>query len=269
MLGSTTAARTDPLREARADPRSQGQDGVLDGRAGAARRSAREHADRPGHRGVARAHEAREHVPRAPADADRRGRATAHDVQPDRRGDRPPLHHRARTCRRSPSAPSSAGRSARPSSPSRDTGCSRPTTRRSSCGSSRTSPGSRSCARPSPRRGHPHRDGRGGARQGSGDAHEGRAEPRQDDQLRDRLRDLGVRPLREPRASRSEQAQAYIDAYLARFPHVQAFIARTIAQAGEDGYATSLLGRRRPVPELRASNRQTRGVRRAASRSTS
>jgi len=56
-----------------------------------------------------------------------------------------------------------------------------------------------------------------------------------------------------------EQAQAYIDAYLARFPQVQDFIARTIAQAGEDGYATSLLGRRRPVPELRAMNRQTRG----------
>ena len=56
-----------------------------------------------------------------------------------------------------------------------------------------------------------------------------------------------------------EQAQAYIDAYLARFPHVQDFIARTIAQASEDGYATSLLGRRRPVPELRAMNRQTRG----------
>jgi len=56
-----------------------------------------------------------------------------------------------------------------------------------------------------------------------------------------------------------EEAQAYIDAYLARFPLVQAFIARTIAQASEDGYATSLLGRRRPVPELRASNRQTRG----------
>jgi len=56
-----------------------------------------------------------------------------------------------------------------------------------------------------------------------------------------------------------EQAQAYIDAYLARFPHVQAFIARTIVQASEDGYATSLLGRRRPVPELRAMNRQTRG----------
>jgi DNA polymerase-1 len=56
-----------------------------------------------------------------------------------------------------------------------------------------------------------------------------------------------------------EQAQAYIDAYLARFPRVQAFIARTITQTAEDGYASSLLGRRRPVPELRASNRQTRG----------
>jgi DNA polymerase I len=56
-----------------------------------------------------------------------------------------------------------------------------------------------------------------------------------------------------------EQAQAYIDAYLARFPLVQAFIARAITQASDEGYATSLMGRRRPVPELRASNRQTRG----------
>jgi len=56
-----------------------------------------------------------------------------------------------------------------------------------------------------------------------------------------------------------DEAQRYIDAYLARFPHVQDFIARTIEQAGRDGYVTSLLGRRRPVPEIRASNRQTRG----------
>src|SRR5215210_5473023 len=57
-----------------------------------------------------------------------------------------------------------------------------------------------------------------------------------------------------------EEAQAYIDAYLARFPHVQDFIARTIEQARRDGYVTSLLGRRRPVPEIRASNRQTRSL---------
>src|ERR671938_296451 len=57
-----------------------------------------------------------------------------------------------------------------------------------------------------------------------------------------------------------DEAQAYIDAYLARFPHVQDFIQRTIEQAREDGYTTSLLGRRRPVPELRTSNRQTRSL---------
>ncbi len=57
-----------------------------------------------------------------------------------------------------------------------------------------------------------------------------------------------------------EQAQAYIDTYLARFPRVQDFIARTIAQAAADGYVTTLLGRRRPIPELRASNRQTRSL---------
>jgi DNA polymerase-1 len=57
-----------------------------------------------------------------------------------------------------------------------------------------------------------------------------------------------------------EQAQEYIDAYLARFPHVQDFIARTIEEARRDGYVTSLLGRRRPVPEIRAGNRQTRSL---------
>jgi DNA polymerase-1 len=57
-----------------------------------------------------------------------------------------------------------------------------------------------------------------------------------------------------------EQAQEYIDAYLARFPHVQDFIARTIEEATKDGYVTSLLGRRRPVQEIRAQNRQTRSL---------
>jgi DNA polymerase-1 len=57
-----------------------------------------------------------------------------------------------------------------------------------------------------------------------------------------------------------EEAQAYIDTYLARFPHVQDFIQRTIEQATADGYVTTLLGRRRPVPEIRASNRQTRAL---------
>src|SRR5215217_4879649 len=57
-----------------------------------------------------------------------------------------------------------------------------------------------------------------------------------------------------------EQAQEYIDSYLARFPHVQDFIERTIEHAERDGYVTSLMGRRRPVPEIRTRNRQTRAL---------
>ena len=66
-----------------------------------------------------------------------------------------------------------------------------------------------------------------------------------------------------------EQAQAYIDAYLARFPHVQDFIARTIEQATRDGYVTSLLGRRRPVPEIRAVEPRRRARSASGSPSTS
>jgi DNA polymerase-1 len=43
-------------------------------------------------------------------------------------------------------------------------------------------------------------------------------------------------------------------------PYVQDFIARTIEQAKRDGYVTTLFGRRRPVPEIRATNRQTRSL---------
>jgi DNA polymerase-1 len=57
-----------------------------------------------------------------------------------------------------------------------------------------------------------------------------------------------------------EEAAAYIEAYLARFPNVQDFIQRTVEQAERDGFVRTLLGRRRPIPELRASNRQTRSL---------
>ncbi len=53
-----------------------------------------------------------------------------------------------------------------------------------------------------------------------------------------------------------DEAQQYIDTYLGRYPGVQAFITRTIEETAERGYALTLLGRQRPIPELRAKNRQ-------------
>ncbi|UJA20457.1 DNA polymerase I [Thermoleophilia bacterium SCSIO 60948] len=53
-----------------------------------------------------------------------------------------------------------------------------------------------------------------------------------------------------------EEAAAYIDRYFQRFPAIQRFIDRTIDEATEAGYVTTLLGRRRLIPELRSTNRQ-------------
>jgi DNA polymerase-1 len=53
-----------------------------------------------------------------------------------------------------------------------------------------------------------------------------------------------------------EEAKAFIDAYLERFAAVAAFIQSTIEQATEQGYVTTLFGRRRQIPELRARNWQ-------------
>ena len=51
-----------------------------------------------------------------------------------------------------------------------------------------------------------------------------------------------------------EEAKAIIDAYLDRFPRVRAYIEAMIAKGTEDGYVTTLWGRRRQIPELKARN---------------
>jgi DNA polymerase I len=53
-------------------------------------------------------------------------------------------------------------------------------------------------------------------------------------------------------------AREYIATYLARYPRVEAFVASTIAEATEDGFVTTLLGRRRAIPELSARTQQQR-----------
>jgi DNA polymerase-1 len=55
-----------------------------------------------------------------------------------------------------------------------------------------------------------------------------------------------------------EEAKAFIDAYLERFPAVARFIETTIAEATDKGFVSTLWGRRRQIPELRARNWQVR-----------
>jgi DNA polymerase-1 len=55
-----------------------------------------------------------------------------------------------------------------------------------------------------------------------------------------------------------EEAKAFIDAYLERFPEVARFMLETVEHAKEAGDVTTLWGRRRQIPELRARNYQVR-----------
>ncbi len=55
-----------------------------------------------------------------------------------------------------------------------------------------------------------------------------------------------------------EEAQEFIDRYLERFPAVARFMADAVKQAEEHGYVSTLFGRRRQIPEIRARNWQTR-----------
>ena len=56
----------------------------------------------------------------------------------------------------------------------------------------------------------------------------------------------------------NEEAQAFITSYFERYPKVNQFMADTIAAAHKDGYVTTLLNRRRYLPELVSDNRNVR-----------
>jgi DNA polymerase-1 len=55
-----------------------------------------------------------------------------------------------------------------------------------------------------------------------------------------------------------EEAQEQIDAYFDQFPDVQAFMEGIVKKAHDDGFTTTIFGRRRYLPELAAANFRTR-----------
>ena len=70
--------------------------------------------------------------------------------------------------------------------------------------------------------------------------------------------------LRIPRA----QARAYIDSYFARYAGVRAYMERAIADARASAAVSTLLGRRRPLPEIRATRAQDRAYAERIARNT-
>jgi DNA polymerase-1 len=55
-----------------------------------------------------------------------------------------------------------------------------------------------------------------------------------------------------------QEAGMFIDVYFKRYPRVKEYIDQTIELAREQGFVTTLLGRRRYIPEIDSTNRQKR-----------
>ena len=51
-----------------------------------------------------------------------------------------------------------------------------------------------------------------------------------------------------------KEAKEYMDKYFETYPGVKAYQDRVISDAKEKGYSLTMFGRRRPIPELKASN---------------
>ena len=69
---------------------------------------------------------------------------------------------------------------------------------------------------------------------------------------------IGAHSLSEDIHVSYGEAKRYIESYLSHYGAVAGYMDDLIAQAKQTGYAETLLGRRRPLPELRASNAMTR-----------
>jgi DNA polymerase-1 len=66
--------------------------------------------------------------------------------------------------------------------------------------------------------------------------------------------------LSEQTGMSREEAQAFIDAYYARYPRVQEYRQEIIRKAAEEGFVTTVFGRRRPIPELRGHTVRERNL---------
>src|SRR5690606_4001488 len=69
-----------------------------------------------------------------------------------------------------------------------------------------------------------------------------------------------ARNLRIPRA----EAQAFIDTYFQRFPEIRAYMDSTVAKAKEQGFVTTLFGRRVHVPGIEGKGPAQAAARRQA-----
>ncbi len=71
---------------------------------------------------------------------------------------------------------------------------------------------------------------------------------------------MGRDRLARETGMKRDEAQAFIDRYFATYPRVREFLDDTKERARADGFVTTLLGRRRPIPDMASRNGQLRAA---------
>lgn len=69
---------------------------------------------------------------------------------------------------------------------------------------------------------------------------------------------IGAYSLSQDLGISRKQADDYIKSYLRTYPKVEEYLENTVKEAKEKGYTMTLFGRRRPIPELSATNKNVR-----------
>jgi DNA polymerase-1 len=76
---------------------------------------------------------------------------------------------------------------------------------------------------------------------------------------------MGAHKLSGELGIRRDVARQYIDNYLAKYPGVRTYMEGIARTAGQEGFVTTIMGRRRSIPEISSSNFNEReGARRIA-----
>ena len=65
---------------------------------------------------------------------------------------------------------------------------------------------------------------------------------------------MGASSLSKDLGITRKRAEEYMAGYFAKYPNIKVYMNRTITEASENGYVSTIYGRRRPVPEINSGN---------------